>query len=257
MPAYFRRVGDDAYHPSRDVEGAWSTDEQHIAPALGLLAHVLERDHAGTALLSRVSFDILGPLPIDTVEVRTRVLRPGRSIALVEAALAHGGRDAVLARAWFLQRYETADLAGTDFPPIPGLAAAEPWSPATVWPGEFLTTLDVRRAAVAPGRGAFWVRPRVPLVDGEPVGPTARMLGVIDVANGMNVRVSPDEAQFPNLDLTASVFRTPEGEWIGGDTTVSVGADGRGLTHSVLHDEIGPFGSVTQSLTVRPRVAAR
>ncbi len=41
-------------------------------------------------------------------------------------------------------------------------------------------------------------------------------------------------------------------EILGYDTRVTFGAKGRGLTHTILHDEEGPIGAVTQSLTVRP-----
>jgi hypothetical protein len=39
---------------------------------------------------------------------------------------------------------------------------------------------------------------------------------------------------------------------VGFDTAVSIGPSGIGLTHSIIHDETGPIGAVSQSLTVRP-----
>ncbi len=64
--------------------------------------------------------------------------------------------------------------------------------------------------------------------------------------------VQPDEAAFPNVELTAHVFREPGQGWIGFDTTATLGIDGRGVNTSTVHDLDGPFGVVTQSLTVRP-----
>ena len=84
------------------------------------------------------------------------------------------------------------------------------------------------------------------------MSPTARMAGLLDIANGLAVRVDPREAAFPNLDLTAHIFAEPTGEWIGFDTAVSMGATGIGLTHSTIHDQTGPIGVVSQILTVRP-----
>ena len=49
------------------------------------------------------------------------------------------------------------------------------------------------------------------------------------------------------------LFRRPYGDWLGLDTTVSFGADGVGLTASVLHDERGPVGRSAQTLTLRKR----
>jgi hypothetical protein len=67
----------------------------------------------------------------------------------------------------------------------------------------------------------------------------------------MTVRADPRQVAFPNVDLTAHLFRQPEPGWLGFDTTVSFGPTGLGLTSTVLHDEAGPIGTVAQTLTVR------
>jgi hypothetical protein len=110
----------------------------------------------------------------------------------------------------------------------------------------------VRRESAAPGRGAFWVRTDHDLVAGERVSRLAAVAGLIDIANGMVVRVDPNAVAFPNIDLTAHFFREPGEGWLGFDTTVSFGAAGLGLTSSVLHDLDGAFGTLNQLLTVRP-----
>ncbi|MFA5595728.1 MAG: hypothetical protein WDA15_10645, partial [Trueperaceae bacterium] len=106
---------------------------------------------------------------------------------------------------------------------------------------------------LAVGRVQFWVRSPVPLLTGEEVSRTANMFRLIDISNGVAARVPPEEVLYPNLDLTAHLYRAPEGDLTGLDTTVSFGPDGAGLTHSVLHDEQGPIGAFMQTLTVRPR----
>ena len=77
-------------------------------------------------------------------------------------------------------------------------------------------------------------------------------VGLFDLANAIALPVQPDEAAFPNVELTAHVFREPGQGWIGFDTTATLGIDGRGVNTSTVHDLDGPFGVVTQSLTVRP-----
>ena len=126
------------------------------------------------------------------------------------------------------------------------------WDGATVWSGGFIASVEVRRRELEPGRAAFWVRTPVPLIEGDDVGGLASAAGLLDIANGLAVRVDPREVAFPNLDLTAHLFRQPAGGWLGFDTTVSFGPDGAGLTSSVLHDTDGPFGTMSQILTVRP-----
>jgi hypothetical protein len=253
---FFSRLDECRFAATEATGGAWRTDEQHIAPALGLLAHVVEQDRdrrrADALLLGRLSYDILGTVPVAPVEVTVEVMRPGRSIELVGAALRHGGRDVVRLRAWLVQRGATTPVAGTPLPPMPPPSALEPWDATAVWPGGFIASAEVRRDQGAPGRARFWVRTATPLVD-EPVSDLARFAGLLDIANGMTVRVAPDEVLFPNVDLTAHLFREPRGEWVGFDTSVSFGETGLGLTSSVAHDLDGPVGTVSQSLTVRPR----
>ncbi|NNC12732.1 thioesterase family protein [Planctomonas sp. JC2975] len=254
--AYFERTGASAFRATLAVQGAWNIDEQHVAPALGLIAHVIEQEHASRRpdrmLLARVSYDILGVLPIEEVEIEVRMLRPGRTIELVEAVLSHDARPAIIARAWWMQRSDTTSVAGSGIPSLAPRETFEPWSASADWPGGFVDTVETLRRQVEPGRASFWLRPRIPLLEGEPISPVARLLGVIDIANGMTVRMPPTQVAFPNLDLTAHLFREPAGQWIGGDTSVSFGPDGAGLTHTVLFDESGPLGASSQSLTVRP-----
>lgn len=80
----------------------------------------------------------------------------------------------------------------------------------------------------------------------------AQVAGLLDITNGAAVRVDPKVVSFPNLDLTAHLFRAPAPGWLGLDTRVSFGPEGAGVTTSVLHDEQGAFGVSTQCLTVRP-----
>lgn len=259
MP-YFERTGPTAFRATEHTGGAWTLDEQHIAPALGLLAHVVEADRDSRRSetgdnrlpLARLSFDILGTLPIAEVETAVAVRRPGRTIELVEATLSHGGRPAVILRAWLLQQRDTAAVAGTHSPTIPSPDATPEWDPTTVWPGGFIRTARLRRRQAEPGRGHFWVRTDEALVADEPVSPTAAAVGLLDIANGMTVREDPAKVAFPNVDLTLHLVRAPRPGWIGFDTSIAFGDNGIGLTSSVVHDESGPVGSLNQILTVRP-----
>jgi len=257
VTAYFERLSATEFRATAAVQGAWNTAEQHIAPTIGLLAHLVEvdrdarRDDALT--LGRVSYDILGVLPIDVVDVEIRVIRPGRTIELVEATLRHDGRPAVILRAWLMQTTDTAAIAGGALPVMPPLDAHAAWEAGAIWPGAFVRSGDFRHRQEEPGRASAWIMPHHPLLEGETVSTTARALGMIDLANGLTPRVPVGDAFYPNVDLTAHLFRTPDAGWIGLDTTVTFGASGIGVTHTVLNDASGPFGVSMQSLTVRAR----
>jgi hypothetical protein len=255
--AYFERCGEQRFRATEHTEGAWDQATQHIAPALGLLAHAVESDRGvrrgQDLVIGRLSYDILGTVPVEEFDIEVEMVRAGRTIELVEAVLTHGGRAAVRLRAWLLERRDTRTVAGTEHEPIPGPEETEPWDPTTVWPGGFIHTAEVRRHQRAPGRATYWVRTDVPLLADESVSALSRAVGLLDIANGMTVRAAPADVLFPNVDLTAHFFAQPQGAWLGFDTTVSFGSEGAGLTTTVLHDERGPIGTSSQCLVVRPR----
>lgn len=253
--AFFERLSDTRYLPTAHTSGAWNIHEQHIAPAIGLLAHHIERDAAARGhgfMIGRLSYDILGTIPIDAMDARVEVLRGGRTIELVEATLLHDGRAALRARAWLLRPNATGAIAGTPIAPLPSAESMPAWDPASVWPGGFIQNVQVRRLDHGPGRAQYWARALQPLLADEPVSALARAATLFDLSNGMAVRADPKDVAFPNLDLTAHLFTLPQGEWLGFDTSVSFGPQGIGLTSTVLHDMHGPIGSIGQVLTVRP-----
>ena len=121
------------------------------------------------------------------------------------------------------------------------------------WSGGWVNSLDIRPVGTPrPGRTTAWLRTDYALVEGEDCSPEAAFIALIDTANGIAVRKSPDRWLFPNLDLTIHLYRTPAAGWVGLDTTVTFGPTGLGLTSSALHDALGPVGRAEQILTVRP-----
>lgn len=255
--AYFIATGPDTYAPTEHSGGAWRDDELHLAPVAGLVVHHLERwrqEHADATLqFSRFSLEVLGQIARQPITLRSEVIRPGRTIELVETTAEIAGRVTIRARAWLLQASDTGRVAGAAFEPMP-----EPWDMPlrdtlnTEWRGGFIRSLLGRqRGEVEPGRGRVWLTSEYPLVAGEPSTPLAHFTRLLDSANGIAVRQSPTEWMFPNVDWTLHLFRAPVGEWVGLDTRVSFGPTGLGLTESVIHDVSGPVGTLSQSLTVR------
>ena len=253
---YFVALGSGRFDATVHVGGAWFTDEQHIAPLLGLLTHLVEVDRDGRRdddlVVARLSFDILGRVDIGEVETAVRVVRPGRSVELVEAVASQYGRDVVLLRAWLMKSGATASLADTPLSRMPAPEEIAPWDPTEAWPGGFIASVEVRRLQFEPGRAQFWVRTPIPLIADTAHSRLAAAIGLLDIANGMTVRADPKEVAFPNVDLTVHLFAEPEGEWLGFDTSVTFGAGGIGVTSSVIHDRRGPLGVMAQSLTIRP-----
>ncbi|HET8986709.1 MAG TPA: thioesterase family protein [Trueperaceae bacterium] len=255
---YFVRTGEGRYTATSHVGGAWFVDEQHIAPLLGLLTHLVEVDRDARRtdglVITRLSFDILGRVGLDEVSTRVGTVRPGRSVELIEAVASQYGRDVVILRAWLMKPAVTADIAGTALSSIARPEEAAPFDPTKVWPGKFIESIEVRRLQADPGRALVWARTPLQLIVEEPHSRFAATVGLLDIANGMTVRADPAAVAFPNVDLTLHLFRQPEGEWVGFDTTVTFGAGGVGVTSSVIHDRAGPVAVMAQSLTIRPGV---
>lgn len=254
---YFTQIDDDVYEPTERVGGAWNRAEQHVSPLLGLLAQRVERDRDARRddglVVSRLSYDILGTLRMTPMSLRTRVVRPGRSIELVEVVASQDGRDGVALRAWLMQPQETASVQGQSFDQMPGVDEMDDFEMSALWGGGFIASIEARRTHYGDGRAQVWARTESQLAEGEEQSGLATFAGMFDLANGIAVRADPEKVLYPNIDLTAHLFRQPKGEWVGFDTRVSFGGEGVGLTETVLHDMHGPVGTSSQILTVRPR----
>ena len=253
-PYYFAR-GDGRFESTIHAQGAWNAHEQHMAPVSGILAHSLEQFQPRPELrMARISFDILGLIPDGEFEVRTTMLRPGRTIELIQAELVSGGRTAVRATAWRLQRSDTSSVAVIEDERMPDPDESVEPLDLSEWPGGYIRSVDVRPApGHAAGHGRAWLRTRHPLVAGAPFSDVARLIGLIDTSNGIATLVKPGPGYylFPNVDLQVHLYREPAGEWLGLANWFTFGPDGIGLTSTVLHDVSGPVGRAEQILTIR------
>ena len=252
--AFYVRLDSDRFVSTLHSQGAWQPGEQHLAPASGLVLAEVERRLPSDKRVSRASFDVLGVIHSGEFTIDVEIVRPGRSIELVEAFMRHGGQTSIRARVWRLAPTDTTRVQGVEWASLPTPDAMRPLTFSSVWEGGFIGSLEVRQDAGArPGRGLSWVRTRYPLVAGETDPPVAGFLKVVDTANGLVVRERPDDVFFANVDLTVHFIRPPEAGWVGFDTRVSFGPTGLGETFSALSDINGPVGTAAQSLTVRLR----
>lgn len=252
---YYEDLGSGRYRSTVHAQGAWNAHEQHMAPASGILAHALAQHEPRPEMrIARIGYEILGLIHAGEFEVTTRTVRPGRTIELLEAELSAQGRPAVRATAWRLGTADTSAVAAVEDPRIPPREECERWDGATEWPGGYIRSLEMYQApGHRSGSGTVWIRTAHPLVGGAETPDWVRLIGLVDTANGIATRVPPGPGSwaFPNVDLQIHMYREPRGEWLGIDNSVSFGADGIGLTSSVLHDDDGPFGRAEQILTLR------
>ena len=202
--------------------------------------------------VARLTFDIARPVPIAVLEVTTAVVREGRSVMVVQAAIEPYMRcTALLIRA-------SAELA-PDVDAGQRLrlddAVSKPFFPVPYEVG-YHSAMEVRFSAgsfVEPGPATAWMRMRVPLVAGEEPSPLSRVLVAADSGNGVSSVLDFQKYVFVNPDLTVHLVRYPAGEWVCLNAATSIDGDGIGLADTGLHDEQGQLGRAVQSLLVGPR----
>jgi hypothetical protein len=245
------------------TRGPWDPAFQHAGPPAALLGREIERCQQREGFrVGRITFDILRGVPVAPLTVAARVVRPGRSVELLEAVLSDETGEVMRATAW---RLRTADL------PVPVELAGPP-------PPGGPDTADATEEAVTftPGgesfgyhramewrfeRGRFdqlgpatvWMRMRHPLLAGEEPSPLVRVLVAADSGNGVSASLDFREWVFINTDLTVHLHRPPAGEWVCLDSTTYATGDGVGLSDTALFDERGLIGRAAQTLLVDRR----
>jgi acyl-CoA thioesterase superfamily protein/acyl-Coa thioesterase superfamily protein len=267
--AFYEPVGQDSYVATAATAGPWSPEAQHGGPPSALAARALEQHEPdGRQRLARVAIDILRPVPVGKVSLRTRTIRPGRRVTLAEAVMEADGQEVLHARGWRIER-----PAG----PVPEIADGQPPGPLpTEGEGKlppifsrddhgYLASIEWRfmpgsTAPERPGDGpmmaqarAAWTRPRVPLLAGEEPSPMSRALLVADSGSGVGAALPSAEFIFINVDLMLTLPRDPTGAWLLLESATSVGADGTGLAMTRLSDLAGACGRGWQTLLVAPR----
>jgi hypothetical protein len=76
---------------------------------------------------------------------------------------------------------------------------------------------------------------------------------MVDSANGIRAALEPARFMFVPVELTVTVRRAPETEWVGMHAETLIEGDGIGQTRAELFDEKGYLGVATQTLFVAAR----
>jgi hypothetical protein len=258
---FYEVDGADTYVATGATVGPWSPDAQHGGPPSALAARLIEaHEPAENQRLASVTVDILRPVPIGKLTASTRMIRPGKRVALLETVLEAAGQEVLRARGWRIAvPAQPHDMDLTDdheAPPIPEPRPME----ESVWPGAvtegYLSAMDWRYVVGGfdkRGPAAAWVRPLIPLLPGEDTSPMCRALLIADSGNGLSSELDPAQFVFVNVDLKVVLHRDPDGEWLFIDAATALGPVGSALAVSTLADQAGLCGQGTQTLIVSAR----
>ena len=236
------------------AQGAWNEHEQHMAPASGIIAAELAQfQPRDDVRIGRISYDIFGLIAAGEFSIVTRVIRPGKTIELLESQMQAQGRTCIVARAWRMCVDDSSAVAGLEDQVIQQPDALAQWHGMSRWPGGYIQSIEARiDEKHRPGKGIVWLNNAKEMVENQPTSDFVHLLGMVDTANGIVPRQDGDFTWgFPNLDLQVHMHRLPQGRWLGLETMQQFGADGIGLTSTILHDVQGPFGRSEQILTLR------
>lgn len=257
--AFYEPAGVGRFVATPATAGPWDPAAQHAGPPSALLARALAgHDPVERQQLTRVTVDILRPVPVAAMTLRVRTLRAGRRITLVEGVAESGGQEVLHARGWrILAPAEPTPVTPDDGPVVPGPdEGIEPDFWASAHAAGYLSSMQwrfVSGAFTEPGPARVWVRPRIPLLPREPVRPAELALLVADSGSGVSARLDLARWLFVNVDLTVTLHRPPRGEWLLLDSATTIGAHGSGVAASRLADIHGTVGKALQTLVVAPR----
>ncbi len=244
--AYFERHG-DRYRPRSIARGGWGAlISGHVIG--GLLGWAVEQLVDDTDFLpARLTVDLPRPCAIEPVEVRTREIRSGKRLRLVEAVVVQEEKVVAQASGLFLRRGEqpTGSIWSpeVEMPPIPtdvqpnanplfvrtygwGMAIQ---NPDENWPGD-------------DGAKYTWLRLTQPLFDDEPLTPFTRAAMAADVTASL-VNWSSEGLKFINADYTLTLSRLPAGPLIGLAAHSHSTQDGIAAGSAIIFDECGEIGS--------------
>jgi Thioesterase-like superfamily len=266
---------DGLFTPTEQARGPWDPQSLHGGAPAALITSVFEQMQPGAELtIARLSFEFLRPVPMAPLSLTTRITRPGRRVQALEADLHAAGEHVCRARALrvlsvpqelptlALEQVKDHDV------PLPGPQDGRDVRFAlddTERASFAATAMEMRFLKGGPaitakgpadsqlGPAVVWMRLRHPLSAEQPATPTARLVAASDFGNGVSAVLPFEQYLFINADLSISLNRRAEGEWIALEASTLLHPGGVGWAQSTLYDQRGQVGLATQALVVQRR----
>jgi acyl-CoA thioesterase len=217
--------------------------------------------------VSRLTVDLLRPVPNALLDVHVETVRKGGRIHVVEASLLADGELVTRATALLLRRLEEPMAIEPPASSLEGPAGLEPrtlgdWmgnrAPgAPLPPGQkegLHTTIEVRwlsRGEAGPNRA--WVRLPAPLVEGEANTPLVLAATLSDFTNAFANSGPRLPVGMINADITLYLHRYPAGEWLCLETQRLAQPSGLAVSAATLYDEEGPIGTIVEAALANQR----
>jgi Thioesterase-like superfamily len=241
------------------ARGPWDPGAQHGGAPAALLMRAFEQlPVADDLVMSRVTYELLRPVPLAALSVEAGVIRAGRRVQLLEGLVSTAeGTPLVRARALQVQRADGSAVEdrGPSPPPGPEHGRENDFRPLRrpMFTPDAIEIRLISGGFYESGPATAWFRLRAPLVAGESPSPLQRLAAAGDFGNGISAALPWDKYLFINPDLTLYIERPPAGEWICLEAQTRIAPGGIGVSESVLYDERGRVGRAIQALLVARR----
>ena len=258
QPCYFRISADGAFIGNDGARGPWSADHCHAGPVAGLITRAAEVEVGPDKMLTRLTVDLLRPVPMAGFRVGAETTRHTKTLATTRVTV-HDLDDTLCATA------TTMHLARRDLGPVPNVVMPPPGFEDAV-PGpfpigetrhdkpgfaNFIETLYAKDSTPGPGPKTIWMR-TPPLLGDEAQSPIQSVCPLADCGNGISWNAPTAQMGFMNTDLTLQIHREPVSDWLASESVCHWQPSGVGMSQSVLFDTEGPIGTALQTLILFP-----
>ncbi|MFP3900674.1 MAG: thioesterase family protein [Acidimicrobiia bacterium] len=247
--------------PTEHTRGPWDPRHQHGGAVAALVARAVERAAGDGFALTRLTLDLMRPVPLEPLALDVSVPRPGRRVLGLAVSVSAGDLEVevVRAQAVVIRRGDLPTGVPVDDRLVPGPEAGDPTPFTTLGddiPAFHRSGTEIRLVAGRPDRAGpatAWFRLRRRIVeDEEPTG-VQRAAAAADFGNGISSVLPFEDWIYLNPDLTLHLVRPPIGEWIGLDARTVPSDAGMGLAESAVYDGAGRVGRAVQSLLLDRR----
>jgi acyl-CoA thioesterase len=253
----------ETWIPQEACVGPWSPEALHGGPVAALCVSAAEVLLPGEQLVTtRISLDLVKPVPMQPLMVEARLIKTGRRVHLVDVTIRHDGKEVALAR---VQRTSYAEVrlpdlsrSGLDIGPPPDRPedmilfdqATAPDRPGNFsrLATEFRTATDL--GIYKAGVKVAWLNVYADLTPGVPLSNAAAVAAASDYTNALGAPAMPSQVGllYPNADLTLYLVRKPVSHWVRLAPTSTWHEHGIGHSRCALWDEKGMLGTSAVTL---------
>ncbi|MGH0001679.1 thioesterase family protein [Pseudovibrio ascidiaceicola] len=254
----FFDVNEDGFFVGNDpARGPWRDDACHAGPVTGLVVRAFE-NLVPDKMLTRITIELLRPLPMAGLRVEAEITRQGRKMEATMGEVLDGdGNVCARASGMLIAEDDLGEVPSYPEPPLHLSEATRGCFPVMPHPkakANFASHAEIAYPpgeTMDPGPTTLWMK-TPPLLLEEETSPAQRICPLADCGSGISRNVDFAEMSFMNCDLTIMIHRKPSSTWLASKAKSYWESSGIGLGHATIMDEEGPVATALQTLLLRP-----